>query len=99
MKGLLRSFLLVAGLAACTGGSAEPGSVDPGAQATASASEDEQATASSAPAQCSGALRARPWSTGCATERLGRFAPLDLEAGRAMGTTLTVGMDSHYSGR
>jgi hypothetical protein len=42
MKGLLRSFLLVAGLAACTGGSPEPG-----AQATASASEDEEITASS----------------------------------------------------
>ena len=42
MKGLLRSFILVAGLAACTGGSAEPG-----APATASASEDEEITASS----------------------------------------------------
>ena len=58
MKGLLCSFLLVAGLAACTGGSPEPGSVDPGAQATASASEDEQATASSGfSASDTGAMR------------------------------------------
>lgn len=40
MKGLLRSLLLVAGLAACSAGAPEPG-----APATASASEDEQTSA------------------------------------------------------
>jgi ABC-type glycerol-3-phosphate transport system substrate-binding protein len=39
MKGLLRSLMLVAGLAACSGGSADPAS-----QATASASEGEDDT-------------------------------------------------------
>lgn len=42
MKGLLRSLMLVVGLAACAGGSAAPG-----APATASASEDEEIAAAS----------------------------------------------------
>ncbi len=42
MKGILRSVVLVAGLAACSGDAAEPG-----ARATASAAEDELAPASS----------------------------------------------------
>ena len=42
MKGLLCSLIFVAGLAACASGAAEPGG-----QAAASASENEQVTASS----------------------------------------------------